>query len=413
MALEGITNFSGDGGWTRFEHPEGLFSISYPSRWRQVPAVSDGAALSCRADDGSVLFEVVCLAMAREPAYGERGLVKIAVDGIVKYSAHEAGMSGGRVIAQNSFPFGGAEACTDVLLAYRDQTGTEISAHYFVVGTGRHALYVALKTPTAIFVSNQRDFERALGTLMTPWILVSEVPDLSVTYQRRFTDIFPPVAYLTAFSDVHWFGPGIDPPKTDWKFWGPSSKNVPMPGTKRWVMVDSVRMDCAVGDLSTGQEFWLLFVPGLDGINDSVVDHWRNNPRTINDSAFVRCSLLETADAGQAQAQVKVRINAVQGFDDLPCSEIVRRIEIFDLQRSQAGVRSLFQSSSWDLISEQGEFHTRWLLGRRQSNGVLVVVSAERVFVAEPTESTVWASNVLLSFCAFACLAARYPSKGR
>jgi hypothetical protein len=166
---------SGDPAWVRFDHPEGLFSISHPRRWAQVAPVSKGAALSCLAQDDSVLFEVMCF----QKAPGEGALVDAIVEGLVKYAAHEEGMSRGRVIAENSFPFGGAEACTDVLLAYHDEAGVQISIDYFTVGSGRDALYVALKTPTGQFPAELPDFERALGTLKTPWMQANEAPNLS------------------------------------------------------------------------------------------------------------------------------------------------------------------------------------------------------------------------------------------
>ena len=165
--------------WVQFDDPRGLFSIRHPRRWAQVEVVSQGAALSCRAEDGSVLFEVMCFQKDEAPGPGERTLVAAVVDGLAKYAAHDVGMYRGRVIAQNSFPFGGAEACTDLLVAYHDDNDVQISVDYFTVGTGRDALYVALKTPTGQFPAEQPDFERALGTLRTPWMCAAQAPSLA------------------------------------------------------------------------------------------------------------------------------------------------------------------------------------------------------------------------------------------
>lgn len=165
--------------WVRYDHPEGMFSISHPKGWRQVSPVSRDACLSCLSDDGSVLMEVVCFTKEQAPGPGERGMVEVIADGIAKYSAFEPGMHNGRVIAVNSFPFGGAEACTDVLIAYRDDAGAGVSVDYFVLGSGRQAMYVALKTLTDQFAACLPDFERALGTLRTPWMQASEAPNLS------------------------------------------------------------------------------------------------------------------------------------------------------------------------------------------------------------------------------------------
>ena len=173
-----MSDVNDDRAWVWFDHPDGLFTISHPQRWVQVSPVSKGAALSCTSLDGSVLFEVMCFQKERAPAPGEPTLVAAVVDGLVKYAAHEAGLSEGRVLAENSFAFGGAEACTDVLLTYRE-AGASMTVDYFTVGSGRDALYVALKTPTGRFPAELPDFERALGTLKTPWMQATEAPNLS------------------------------------------------------------------------------------------------------------------------------------------------------------------------------------------------------------------------------------------
>ena len=74
------------------------------------------------------------------------------------------------MIARNAFGFGGAERTVDVLVAYRDEreTDQEISVDYLVTGTGRKALYVAMKTPTALLASNLPVFEDVLGTSAPP-----------------------------------------------------------------------------------------------------------------------------------------------------------------------------------------------------------------------------------------------------
>lgn len=179
MASDEMLTVGSDPDWVRYDHPEGMFSISHPRRWRQVSPVSQDACLSCLSSDGSVLMEVVCFTKEQAPGYGERGMVEVIADGIAKYSAFETGMHNGRVIAVNSFPFGGAEACTDVLIAYRDDLGAGVSVDYFVVGSGRQALYVALKTLTDQFAACLPDFERALGTLRTPWMKADGPPNLS------------------------------------------------------------------------------------------------------------------------------------------------------------------------------------------------------------------------------------------
>jgi hypothetical protein len=159
--------------WVQFDHPDGLFSLAHPRRWARVAPVSKDAALSCRSEDGSILLEVMCFGS------GNQDLFDVVVQGIVMYAAHEEGMRGGRVIAQNAFPFGGAEHCASVLVAYRDRTDLEISADYLIVGSGRKALFVALKTPTRQFPGMLHDWEHVLGTLRTPWMRATEPPHLS------------------------------------------------------------------------------------------------------------------------------------------------------------------------------------------------------------------------------------------
>jgi hypothetical protein len=166
---------------SRFDHPQGLFSLSYPQRWHRIDPVSKGAAFACRGESESVLIEVVCLERQPSALPENRHPVDVIVDGLVRYAAFETGMTRGRVIAQNSFPFGGAERCVDLLICYNRETesNAEISVDYFVIGTGRHALQIAMKTTTALFAANLRSFERLLGTLRTPWMQATGPPDLS------------------------------------------------------------------------------------------------------------------------------------------------------------------------------------------------------------------------------------------
>ena len=168
--------------WDRFDHPQRLFALAHPQRWPRVAPVSDGAALSCRSANGNVLMEVLCFSRAAPKA---NHLVDAVVEGLVKFAAHEDGMSGGRVISVNQFDFGGAERCIDVLVAFLDASGTEISVDYFVVGTSTTGLYVALKTPTASYAENLPDFERVLGTLRAPWLQAKSAPDLSAGGHRH------------------------------------------------------------------------------------------------------------------------------------------------------------------------------------------------------------------------------------
>ena len=166
--------------WIRFDHPEELFSLSYPPTWSQIRPISESAAFACRASDGSALIEVVCLGPWGQ-AGGPRKLVDVIVEGVVKYAADEPGTTRRRVIAQNAFPFGGAERCVDVLIAYRNEaeSNVEMSADYFVVGSSAHALQIALKTTTGLFPSRITTFERVLGTLRTPWMKATAPPNLS------------------------------------------------------------------------------------------------------------------------------------------------------------------------------------------------------------------------------------------
>ncbi len=162
---------------SRFDHPQALFSLSYPQRWHRIEPVSKDASFACRAEDGAVLIEVFCF--EHEP--NELHLVDVIVDGLVKCAAFEEGMTRGCVIGHNSFSFGGAERCVDVRVCYRRETESdaEITVDYFVIGTGRHALQIAMKTITELFPSNLNAFDRLLGTLRTPWMHATERPNLS------------------------------------------------------------------------------------------------------------------------------------------------------------------------------------------------------------------------------------------
>ena len=178
----------------RFDDPQGLVSLYHPRRWSRVAPPTRGASFACQAEDGSVLIEVLCLARDRETAPGERHLVDVVVEGLVKYAAFEDGMTRGRVISQNSLTFAGAEKCVEVLVAYRRpaECDGEISVQYFVVGTGRHALQVAMKTLTALFPANLRPFERLLGTINTPWMRATEPPNLSGSGHSSGSGQMPP-----------------------------------------------------------------------------------------------------------------------------------------------------------------------------------------------------------------------------
>jgi hypothetical protein len=167
--------------WVRFDHPDGLFSLSYPQDWPQISPISSGGAFACSAGDGSVLIEVVCFTRDIDGASGAGHLVDVIADGLVKYAGLVTDTSRRRVIARNSFPFGGAERCVDLLIAYLNQaeSDAEISVDYFVIGTGHSALQVAMKTTTGLFASNLGRYERLLGTLSTPWMRATSPPDLS------------------------------------------------------------------------------------------------------------------------------------------------------------------------------------------------------------------------------------------
>jgi hypothetical protein len=152
--------------WMRFEHPDELFSLAHPKRWRQVPSVSRGAALSCLADDGTALLEVLCMHSdvvhgPREPHFAD-----IIADGIVKIPDD---FSNGRVLARREIARGPGGKCVRIVLSFRE-SGQDLTAEYFIAGAAHDALYVALKSPTASHESNLPDFTRVLSTLKTPWL---------------------------------------------------------------------------------------------------------------------------------------------------------------------------------------------------------------------------------------------------
>lgn len=174
--------------WNQFDHPEGLFSISYPPRWRRVPPVSSIASLSCQSGDESALVEVVCFSTDPSKISGRALIEKIADD--IDQTTRASGVTRYRVIARNSFPFGGIDHCISLLMAYRDerQSDVEISSEYFIIGFVSDALYVALKSTTGLFHENLTDFEDMLGTLSTPWMEASGPPNLTAGTGSRPTN---------------------------------------------------------------------------------------------------------------------------------------------------------------------------------------------------------------------------------
>lgn len=164
--------------WIRFEHPDELFSLAHPKRWRQVPGVSRGAVLSCLADDGTALLEVLC--MHSDVVHGPREphLVDIIADGIVKIPDD---FSKGRVLARREIARGPGGKCIRIVLSFceKDQ---DLTTEYFIAGSAHDALYVALKSPTASHESNLPDFARVLSTLKTPWL--AETGAVTASNQR-------------------------------------------------------------------------------------------------------------------------------------------------------------------------------------------------------------------------------------
>jgi tetratricopeptide (TPR) repeat protein len=162
-------------GWERFDEPAGLFSLAFPPHWHRVSPRSHGARLACMADDEEALLEVLCLHVAGDPP--DKALVDLAVDGLVKHAAHERGMSNGKLLTKRIFPFAGSDHCVEVRVSYQE-AGTDITCAYFVAGSGRDAVQIAMKTKTALLAKYLPDFEQVLGTLNTPSLHATSRPRL-------------------------------------------------------------------------------------------------------------------------------------------------------------------------------------------------------------------------------------------
>jgi hypothetical protein len=165
------------GGWRRYTHPDGRFSVNLPNHWPQVASISDDASLSCRTTDG-VMFEILNFTSGAPMAPHQ--LVDTIADGLEKYSAFEPGKSNGRVAGRQMFSFGGNDHCVEIVLKYRERE-YDITVAYVVCGDDRNAMYLALKTIDAKFDQARADFEMLLGSLETPWLRGTEPAVLTIS----------------------------------------------------------------------------------------------------------------------------------------------------------------------------------------------------------------------------------------
>ncbi len=164
MLPDGGTSGSSPSGWRRFEHPDGMFSITYPPRWSERRVPGSGAAFSCTSDDGSEMLEVLVMRAGAPRAKDE--VAQIAADGMVKDIKSRAG---GRVVHRRVVAEGRNGACVS-LKSEHHEAGEKYTTDYLFAGAGRDALYVALKCPSARFNANKADFDRACASLTAPWL---------------------------------------------------------------------------------------------------------------------------------------------------------------------------------------------------------------------------------------------------
>ncbi len=151
-------------GWRRFEHPDRMFTITYPTRWSERRVPGSGAAFSCVSSDGAEMMEVLVM-QAGKPLVKDE-LVQIAADGMVKDINDRAG---GRLVHRRLVAEGPKGACVS-LKGEHTEAGQKLTTDYLFVGAGRDALYVALKCPSSRFDANKTDFDRACASLTTPWL---------------------------------------------------------------------------------------------------------------------------------------------------------------------------------------------------------------------------------------------------
>lgn len=151
-------------GWRRFEHPDRMFTISYPTRLTERRVPGSGAAFSCVSSDGAEMMEVLVMQAGKPLAKDE--LVQIAADGMVKDIDSRAG---GRLVHRRRVAEGPKGACVS-LKGEHTEAGQKFTTDYLFVGAGRDALYVALKCPSSRFDANKADFDRACASLTTPWL---------------------------------------------------------------------------------------------------------------------------------------------------------------------------------------------------------------------------------------------------
>jgi hypothetical protein len=150
-------------GWRRFDHPDGLFSINYPSRMSEGRSLESGAALSCRSSDGREMIEVLVMEAGGQ-RHGDE-VAQIAADGMVKDITSRPN---GRVVHRQVTATGARGDCIN-LVGEHHEAGETYATEYLFVGAGRHALYVALKCPASRFAACKPEFDAACASLTTPW----------------------------------------------------------------------------------------------------------------------------------------------------------------------------------------------------------------------------------------------------
>lgn len=154
--------------WEQFSHPDGLFSLAYPKRWRRVPPVSSCAALSCASLDKLTLLEVVCMHSPVARRLDPYHIVDIVVSGIAA-TPYSTEFRDGRILEQRELARGSTGKCVRIIISFTERP-MNLTTDYFVAGSSQDAIYVALKTLTSKAAFERPDFERLLATLYTPWL---------------------------------------------------------------------------------------------------------------------------------------------------------------------------------------------------------------------------------------------------
>jgi hypothetical protein len=154
--------------WERFAHPEGLFTLAYPGKWRKM-ASNQGAALSCLSSDGGLLLEVVCLHSDARRGPHEPHFVDVVADGPAKITPFEPGFRDGRLLLRRDLSHSTSGKSVRVVISFTEH-GMDLTSDYFIAGNGNDALYVAMKTLTSRYQPSLDEFQRVLSTLETPWL---------------------------------------------------------------------------------------------------------------------------------------------------------------------------------------------------------------------------------------------------